>query len=203
MIANATPLHAFTINPSAKIGLPHPFNLSLSTDLSDSWEIGVRGTFLSPSLTVSDVSVHVHNLNLFGRYYPWDGAFFVGAFLGKHHVYAQKTDNVTVTLLGTPSTIPVTAEGIITALYVGPSVGWRFTYESGFFFGLDLGVMFPFSPSTTVEASTTDSLGTLFIEALKQTDSYQTMEADVTRNGNNIGRTTLPYFTFLELGWRF
>jgi hypothetical protein len=78
------------------------------------------------------------------RYFPFSGAFFVGASGGRQHVQGTVTDSSTV-LTGRQ-----TASLEVTSWFATPRLGWLWRFDSGFTIGFDVGVQLALASSKTV-----------------------------------------------------
>ena len=90
---------------------------------------------------------------------------------------------------GPDATTSLTATVKITATTLTTSMGWLWGFsDGGFFGGVDFGYQSPMSPETTItsDLSTTD-------EAYK----------DAVEQGDKLGETGIPLFTFLRIGYLF
>lgn len=76
------------------------------------------------------------------RYFPFSGAFFVGASGGRQHVQGTITES---TMTGRQ-----TASLEVTSWFATPRLGWLWRYDSGFSIGFDAGVQLALASSKTV-----------------------------------------------------
>lgn len=113
------------------------------------------------------------------RAYPWRGAFFVGAVLGRYDVSFSQT-------AGAGSQFQ-TASLDIAATYLGPQIGWKWTWDFGLFLGLNLGYGFSL-----------DYKSTMTNPALASSDLV-----NIQKNADQYVKTGIPIVTLLELGFLF
>ena len=111
------------------------------------------------------------------RWYPWAGAFFVGAVLGNYDVSASQSVNATqVATLQVKST------------YLGPQIGWKWAWDFGLFLGLNFGYGFSL-----------DYQSTLTQPPLASSSDLQTAQ----ENADKYLKSGVPILTLLELGFLF
>jgi hypothetical protein len=77
------------------------------------------------------------------RYFPFSGAFFVGASGGRQHVQGTVTESTV--LAGRQ-----TASLEVTSWFATPRLGWLGRFDSGFTIGFDVGVQLALASSKTV-----------------------------------------------------
>jgi outer membrane receptor protein involved in Fe transport len=111
------------------------------------------------------------------RWYPWAGAFFVGAVLGNYDVSATQAVNGTEF-----ATLQVKS------MYLGPQIGWKWAWDFGLFLGLNLGYGFSL-----------DYQSTLTQPPLASSSELKTAQ----ENADKYLKTGVPILTLLELGWLF
>jgi hypothetical protein len=136
-----------------------------------------------PTTTIEDVSARYGDVSLGAKWYPWRGAFFLGAALGRRTFEASAEDDTTVP----GRTLEASAE--VSSTYLAPGLGWRWVWQSGFFMGMDLGWQIILSSDTTLDipseiASTSDA-------------------QDVRDASDDLGELGFPIVGLLQLGWFF
>jgi hypothetical protein len=131
---------------------------------------------LIPKVSLMEVSAGYHDWNVAAKWYPWRGAFFLGAAVGRRTFEASAKDVTT----GLKASVEVESS------YVVPEIGWRWVWNSGFFLGMDLGYQIVTSSRTKLEipsvAATTDAA------------------EDVTHAGEDLGRIGFPILSLLQVG---
>ena len=163
------------IGPKATATLLFPPNVMVGAELKVVGYVGASfeyGVF-PRNTTISDYSLGVQSWSTGLRAYPFRGTFFVGAVLGSY------------TLTGTQSVAGQTATLVVKSLYLGPQIGWKWDFDFGLFFGLNLGYGFSLNYSSSLSGPTSDTLQT----AKDNADRYL--------------KTGVPIFTLLEMGWLF
>lgn len=180
----------FSFGPAVTlIAFPVPFKLGLETKYRDCFGLSFDYGFF-PSLTFSSVSVGWNSWNVTAKWYPFNRAMYLGVGIGQQTFEGSKTESVTVG----PTTQPLTVTVAVNTTFINPHLGWRFISNSGFFYGMELGVQVPISNSATVTSS--DS-------TLNSTTEFQEASADVDAKAKTFGRTPLPLLTVAQIGWMF
>lgn len=176
-----------TFGPSVSLlGFPHPLEVALESKYRDYF--GFQGTYgFIPEISIKDVKAKMNAWDVRLRWFPFNGAFYVGAGYGQQTVEGSKTQ----VILGTSTTASVKVEN----KFFTPQLGWRWTWESGFFMGLDLGWQFAKDADTSVSSN-----ANALIQAQPQ---YTTLVNDVKKYGNDYGNKGLPSFTLLHFGFLF
>lgn len=134
-----------------------------------------------PDFTVSNVTLGLKTWNVAAKVYPFRGAFFLGATLGAYTF----TGKSTVTDANGQS---VAAKLDVSATFIGPELGWRWVWRSGFFTGLDLGWQFPLNYKSTLDVAGGVPAGTI---------------KDVRDNADKYVKSGLPALGLFQLGWFF
>jgi hypothetical protein len=161
--------------------VPAP-GLGVEAKLMNAFGLSLDYAFI-PTVTVKDVSARYADLSLGAKWYPWRGAFFLGASLGTRTFEGSKKDSTTV-----PG-VTLEAKGKVSSTYLAPQVGWRWVWASGFFMGIDLGWQVILSSETTL---------TIPAE-LASTTAAQ----DVRDASDDLGELGFPIVSLLQLGWFF
>ncbi len=176
----------FSFGPSVTlVAFPVPFKAGLETKYRDIFGLAFDYGFF-PTLTFSNVSVGYSSWNVTGKWYPFNRAMYIGVGIGQQSFDGSQTQTVSAQSL----TVTVT----VNTTFINPHLGWRFISNSGFFYGMELGVQVPLSHSATV---TTDNA------ALNGSPEKAQMEADVDAKAKTFARTPLPLLTIVQIGWMF
>jgi hypothetical protein len=130
---------------------------------------------LIPTVILSNVSVGMTSYSGVVRIFPWEQAMFFGVAVGSQSWDFSITD-------ATAGLIKVGAQ----TTFVAPHIGWRWTWESGFFMGMELGWQIAASNSVS---------GT--IPAI----AGATVKKDLNEALDNLGKASLPRVALLQLGW--
>jgi hypothetical protein len=133
-----------------------------------------------PTVTIEDVSAGYADVSLGAKWYPWRGAFFLGAALGRRTFEGSAEDDI--------SGVTVKAEAEVTSTYLAPGLGWRWVWNSGFFMGMDLGWQIILSSDETFRIP---------VNTTTQT------EQDVRDAADDLGKLGFPIVSLLQLGWFF
>jgi hypothetical protein len=87
--------------------------------------------------------------------------------------------------------------------YLTPHFGWIWIFGNGFTLGLEVGYQIPLGAKTTIAFSSSDPNVQSVITQIQATSQYKQAVSDVEQIGNKFGKTPLPYFTALRIGWMF
>jgi hypothetical protein len=118
------------------IALPRPIEVEALLKLGGSIAVGAQYSML-PKLTVpgEDSGLELSAAQGIFRWFPFRGAFYLGAGLGYQQFKASLSDAVQggkMTVVADMSTV-----------FVSPQLGWLFTWQSGFALGISIGVQLP------------------------------------------------------------
>ena len=176
----------FLIGPTIGFFFPVPLTIGLEAK----WDSLLDLSFESGSLPTTSIyrsKVQADTIRTVVRVFPFREAFFVGLGVGNQNVKATRTENVSGT--------DVTATVSVSTPYLTPMVGWKWLYESGFFFGVELGYQFQTNSTVTV---TNDGSS-----ALTSTTQYQDAEQQAKDAGYKIGQLSLPHLAIIQIGYFF
>jgi hypothetical protein len=196
---------------TASLGFPHPFFLEAVHRIDPTWSagLGLGGVHLQniqwdgQPLEVNMLAADAHV-----RWHPWGGSFFAGLALGAQKFDGAVAATVPVTVISPSGSqvfnIYTTVIADVTSLYLTPHLGWFKVYESGLILGFELGLQIPASVRTSLDISTdSSSLGAVNDTDITATQEYKSMEAQVQDAVETFGKTPLPYFTVIRVGWMF
>ncbi len=111
------------------------------------------------------------------RAYPFKGAFFVGVVFGRY--------DVTLSQAVASYPVPQTATLNVASTYLGPQIGWKWTWDFGLFLGLNLGYGFSLD----------------YQSSLTPTGIQGTNLTSVKENADKYLKTGIPILTLLEIGF--
>jgi hypothetical protein len=170
------------------VSLPRPLSAGLEVKW---WDLlGVSGSYgFLPEIKISGVTFKTSGTEGRFKIYPFRGAFYLGVGFGSQTFTGSKTETI--------QTISVTGTISQKNNFVAPQLGWNWTWDSGFFMGLDLGVQLSMSRTTTF---TTNQDSNALITASAE---YQTLQTDVNKMADLIGKTPLPLLTLIKVGYFF
>ena len=135
--------------------------------------------------------------DIYGRLFPFGGAFFVGAGAGYATIEGSFTNSYDVP--GLPSPVAATSEGSVRTMVLTPVIGLQHTFGPGLTLGADAGVQIPIAPSEISVSTRVGSLPAGVPPAAA--DPYITANNERVRDTlESIGRTILPTFN-LRIGW--
>ena len=167
-------------------GAPTLFRVGLEGRWQGRWGFSFDYGF-TPQITVDRYSGKATSWLATARFYPWKGAFFVGLGAGKQGVNASST----VAFPG--ETVTVTTQN--DAFLLVPQVGWRWVWDSGFYFGVELGVQ------VVLNSETQSSSDASFVA--QQSPTYATVLGQINRDVNDFAKNPLPQLALLQIGYFF
>jgi hypothetical protein len=162
--------------PKISVAVPFPSvgaEVKFANLLGASFDYG-----LIPDITVSNVTVGIKGWHVDGRLYPFRGAFFLGAALGRRTFTGTETDTSTGFALTGTVTVDTT--------YLAPVFGWRWVYQSGLFLGVELGWEFVLSNSVQTVTPFLFPPSTL---------------NDINDKANKYGNAGLPHVALFQVGF--
>jgi hypothetical protein len=131
---------------------------------------------LEGDVDTTSYSGEVVDWSVAAKVYPFRGRFFVGAALGKRTVSATAEDlDPLLDETGGAVDVDVT--------YLAPELGWRWTWASGFFLGMEFAWQLPLSDSVRYSADMTEQTKLDLEDAV------------------DIARGQLPSVALLQVGW--
>lgn len=190
--------------PSLNFGFPHPINLGfeMRSETSD-FSLAAMGGYLPLSFNVqgSPVGISIGNVDVRGRWHPFHGAFFIGLGMGYQWLGGSATETITTTAPAATVVTDVAAKQ--RTFTVTPHIGWLWIFDSGFFFGVDIGRQLGKNSTTDITIGILDPSQQALLTAVQQTAQYQALESRIEDGINKIGDAKFPYFTLIKLGWFF
>lgn len=169
------------IGPKVSATMLFPPNVMVGGELKVIGYIGASfeyGVF-PRSQAVSGYSLSINSWSAGLRAYPFRGAFFVGAVLGRYDLTGTETS-------GIPGGTATTTTLNVTSMYLGPQIGWKWAFDFGLFLGLNLGYGFSLDYKSV-------------LTPLNATGDLKTAQENVDK----YLKPGVPIFTLLELGWLF
>jgi hypothetical protein len=127
------------VGPVLSLGLINPLGFGAHARYAENWGFGLDYQFV-PSLNFGDASAGWSLFTVEGRWYPFGGAFFLGAGFGYQSFSAD----------GSSSAAGMTASVEGSVGLPAFKLGLGFMGRSGFIMGIDLGFLLPLG-STDVE----------------------------------------------------
>jgi hypothetical protein len=162
------------------LGFPRPLAVEAVVRPRPAWLLGAEYGFL-PTTTVASVSARVWAAAADARYFPFEGAFFIGLRAGYQSVSVEST-------LSAANVGSYTESVSMGTWFVNPRVGFLWVWRP-FALGLDAGVQVPLT-STVTRSS-------LLAVASPELDARITDATDV------LGRTVIPTIDLLRVGVLF
>lgn len=165
----------FRIGVLGGVGFPRPLAVEGLFKVERTLALGAEYSVL-PTLSISGVETTFHAIAADARVFLFDGPFFIGLRAGHQHLGGAGT--VTVNGYGAQGSVTVDTT------FVNPRLGLLWTFEPGFTVGIDAGVQFPLSSTT----STTLPQGT----AINQ---------QALSIGHDFGSAVIPTIDLLRIGF--
>jgi len=171
----------FRIGALGGVGLTRPLAIEGLVRFEGLVAVGAEYS-LMPNLTIAGVDTSFWAVAGDVRLFPFKGAFFVGARVGRQHASGKTT--LTGNVAGTQ--VSATESVGVDTTFVNPRIGFLWRFEPGIAVGIDAGVQLPV-------ASTTESTLPTTVAQSEQ----------VTNAVNLVGKTPLPTVDLLKVGFLF
>lgn len=182
--ADRPPEH-FRIGPIVGVGFPRPLALEAFGKVERLIGLGLEYSFL-PTITVLGADVRFKAAAADLRVFPFRGAFFIGARVGRQWLDASRS--ISVARYGS---FTETMEAA--TWFVNPRIGFLHTFDSGVTVGIDAGVQLPIQPTYERAGPATElGLG-------NPNNINQTLASVAGALGNNV----TPTIDLLRLGFLF
>ena len=163
------------------VGFPRPLAIEGFVKIEKLVGVGVEYSVL-PTLDISGVETSFYAVAADARVFPFKNAFFVGLRAGRQHLGGNS--NMTISGLGV-----VRESASVDTTFINPRLGFLWTWEPGITLGIDAGVQIP------VSSSSTSSIPQSAIPA------SVTVDDDIMRVTNTLGKNVLPTVDLLRLGF--
>ena len=163
------------------VGFPRPLAIEGLAKIENMVGLGVEYSVL-PTLDISGVRTSFYAIAADARVFPFKNAFFVGLRAGRQH-------------LGGNSDITVSGYGVVResvsvdSTFINPRLGFLWTWEPGITLGIDAGVQIPVSPSETSSIPRSSIPASI------------TVDDDIVRVTNTLGKNVLPTVDLLKIGF--
>ncbi len=186
--------------PTILVGFPHPINFAMDLRVEGTFGVGIGLGKASYTLASAQPPLTLGSSNLEARirWFPFEGAFFLGGILGWQKLSTAASNNIRVASTDVPTHLKLTVSGP----YITPHLGWIWVIGSGFTLGIEGGIQLPFSQRSNFDATTNETFTPIF-DAVKTTEAYHSLEQDLNNAGEKIGEQILPFVTLLRIGWTF
>lgn len=191
----------FRVGATAAIGFPLLLNYSLDA----TWDktVGVSfggGRFRTK---IDKTEIEIFNWDVRGRWFPWQGSFFLGAAFGNQGIVANTEQNLKYKAGDTELKVPTTLRLEVETNYLTPHLGWFKTWRPGFTLGLmEIGYHIPLSSKAELQTAF-DDVSASSEEELKNSNEYKKAKKDVEDLAKTFGETAVPYINLIRLGWLF
>ncbi|MFZ3228629.1 MAG: hypothetical protein WA160_00365 [Pseudobdellovibrio sp.] len=194
----------------ADLNIPHILNYGLDYWHSSKWfsiALNTGGYKITGVGKTTDLpngaNIQLSNQEAVIRLHPFTGSFYLGLGYGRHTVTldANKTISITTPISGSADVAFIDK---VTANYLLPHIGWLWTTSFGLTFGMDLGYLSPSSSSADINATISNiSNGAISNSDVESTTEYKNAKKDAQDQSEKFGKTGLPYWTVLRMGWLF
>lgn len=179
----------FRIGPTVAVGLIHPITYGL--DFTWDRTFGAAFSMGSYTLPLGFATLGINNWDIRGRWFPWQGSFFLGAAYGNQSLWAEIKKDILVS--GQKANTKMKME--VETTYLTPHLGWFATWDSGFTMGFELGYQMALSSKAKDIKVTTDE------PTVTTTSDFEKQQKDVKKAAEDFGKKSVPYITLLRLGW--
>ncbi len=167
------------------VGFPRPIAIEAFAKIERVVGVGLEYGFL-PTISVLGADVSFKGVSADLRLFPFRGAFFIGARVGRQWLDAQTS--VSVARFGS-----ITETMAAATWFVNPRIGFLHTFESGITLGVDAGIQLPINPTYERDGPAT-ALG-----YGNPNNINQTLASVAGALGNNV----TPTFDALRVGFLF
>ncbi len=179
------PREHFRLGPIVGVGFPRPLAVEAFGKVERLVGVGFEYSFL-PNITVLGADVGFKGAAADLRVFPFRGAFFIGARVGRQWLDAKTS--ISVARYGS---FTETMEAA--TWFVNPRMGFLHTFDSGITVGVDAGVQLPINPTYERAGPATDlGLG-------NPNNINETLVSVAGALGNNV----TPTLDLLRLGFLF
>lgn len=186
--------------PSVAVGVPHPVTGALDVVYANFISLSVSGGRFG--INVDDTDLEIRNWDATIRWYPFGGSFFLGAARGEQGIVGKRKIDLDVNSGGVALKVPTTLRLEIESSYLTPQIGWFARWDSGFTLGFDIGYQMPSGAKSELQTSF-ENVSAASEEAVRNSDEYKKNKKDVEDAAEAIGKTGIPYISFLRIGWLF
>jgi hypothetical protein len=189
----------FRIGVLVGTGLPSVLSFGAAIKLTRFLGAGLN-VGLIPAVTISiygEAELSYQEYDVYGRIFPFGGAFFVGAGVGYATIEGTFTNSYDVSAFPSlPNPLLVKSQGSVRTLVLTPAIGVQHTFKPGFTLGADAGLQIPIAPSevefnTIVPASVPPQVEQQYVDPNDQ---------QVRDTLDTIGRAIVPTVN-LRIGW--
>ena len=144
----------FRIGPVVGVGLPNLLDFGVTSKLTRCFGAGFH-VGLIPKFRISyygDATLSFVEYDVYGRAYPFGSSIFVGAGVGYATAKGTLASNYDLTpyqaIVPTlPATFLLNSQGSVHTLVLRPEIGLFHPFDSGFSFGVSVGMQIPIAPS--------------------------------------------------------
>ena len=188
------------LGPVVGVGVPNLISFGGTAKLTKFLGFGVNVGVI-PKVRLSlygDATLSYQEYDVYGRFYPFGGAFFLGAGVG----YATITGSYRTTMVAPAEAGPfagrelgLDGEGKVRGMILTPQIGFFKTFGNGFSIGVDLGAQVPVAPSK-VDVDTMVRLDGAPITSPAVEENRTQASAKVRDTLEKVGQQVLPTLNF-------
>jgi len=179
---------AESLVPFVSLGLPVPASLGVeyiaNPELSIFLDLGYCPL---PILNLYQIGYSAGHFELWAKWHPWSGSFFVGNIMGYQSILVRK--DISMGSLA-PDPGPVDTTVNLNSFYLGLGFGWIWKIGSHFYLGVDMGVQVPFVANGGVVINSASAASQDFQSAAMDAAGY-------------FSYYVLPRVNLLRMGWEF
>lgn len=168
------------------LGAPWPLQLAGETNFSG-MRVGLNYGLLPSMSFDSGINAESKNLSLYAHYHPYKTNFYSGLGLGRYEITGSK--KMTISGYG------ITFTGEAVGLYLYPHAGWRWKYKSGWFFGIEFGLI------ATLQSDVTTTAPAPYV--VTQNDFYNQQKQEVEDMIKIYTKQIIPQLTLIQVGYDF
>lgn len=182
------------IGPLFGLGVPSLIDLGGMVKLTKYVGAGINFG-LVPEITFSyygDATVSYQSYDAFGHIHPFGGGFFLGARIGYASIRGSYASDIRLSSGSVSGTINYDSQAKVKTMVLTPELGYLYTFDSGFTFGVDFGAQIPVAPS---RIRFEDQVRTDL-----PVDAGNTNDEKVRETLERVGRTVLPTAHW-RVGW--
>ena len=190
----------FRIGPLVGVGLPNLLSFGGTLKLTRFFGAGLNFGLI-PTLKISyygDATLAYKEVDIYGRIYPFGGAFFLGAGVGYETVRGTLADHVDTSAYAQqfpganiPSAVDYDGRASVRTLVLTPQIGFLSMIGSFFCIGLDIGAQIPLAPSEVEFERNISNLPSAIRDEVER--QYLTPNDQKVKDTlDRIGRTPLP-----------
>lgn len=194
------------LGPTFGLGAPALFNLGALLRFNAWWSVGAA-VGVTPTLKfqwLGETALSYRQYDLYGRWHPFGGGFFLGADIGYRVFKASVIDRIDTSALassyqelGIPPSVDYQGSVQLHSFVLTPSLGYYHTTASGFGIGFFVGAQVPLSSAQIQFEHSVPSV------PRRVSDRYlPAIDQRLNSSFSSVGGYVLPSVG-VQLGWEF